>query len=498
MDARGESPAQPYRLAKLATVFVVMASALAHEYGVTVNFAATQALSVYPLVRGLVPWAMFAAGVVLIPKVYLYMRFSRHAPRAGSVYVWIGRSLNLPLSFVLDFLNWVSLTAAMGFIAYAFGTFLGQALVSAGLRGGSVFLTPVGHIVLGAALIWTIYWAHASGIGMYGALVRIFFWIIVASALLIIGYGFGTTPDHFVQLAHAKTGLTIAPPASIEPPSLGAFLAVTALLVAAYGGLNGAPALGGEARNATRTVPLGLFFGWLSAIVLYTAVVAALFHAAPWWAVTALIQGKHAALATAPGLISLVAPPALGVLLSLVIALVVAKTAVPQMLVCSRLVFAWAEDGIFSPAFLRTSTTRAPEAALRLTALLATLFMLQSALVGWAIAIVMRAMVILIVLGVAAVGALNLHFNRRFRGVAWADGVGRGPAVVVAAVTALFVSVVLLRSAIVVPHTALGFQPGFQGLVAALLGWVIYAGARARAERRGVDLGQAALALPVE
>jgi amino acid transporter len=498
MGAAGEGPAQQYRLAKLATVFVVMASALAHEYGVTVNFASTQALSVYPGVQGLVPWAMVAAGLVLIPKVYLYMRFSRHAPRAGSVYVWISRSLNLPLAFVLDFLNWISLTAAMGFIAFAFGTFLGQALVSAGLRAGGVFLTPAGHIILGAALIWTIYAAHASGVGMYGTLVRVFFWVIVASALLLIGYGFGTTPDTFVRLAQAKTGLAIAPPASPGPASLGAFLSVTALLVAAYGGLNGAPALGGEARDAGRTVPLGLLFGWLAAIVLYTAVVAALFHAAPWWAITALIQGKQGALATAPGLISLVAPPALGVLLSLAIALIVAKTAVPQMLVCSRLVFAWAEDGIFSPAFLHTSARKAPDVALRLTAVLATLFMLQSALVGWAIAIVMRAMVILLVLGVVGIGTLNLHFNRRFRGVAWAEAVGAGPGMVVAALGALVVAIVLLRSAILVPHTALVFQPVFQGAVAAALGCVIYAGARAGAGRRGIDLAKVGAALPVE
>ncbi len=496
--AIASQPGQQYRLAKAVGVFVIMASALAHEYGVTVNFAATQALSVYPLVQGLVPWAMLAAGIVLIPKVYLYMRFSRYAPRAGSVYVWIGRSLSLPVSFVLDFLNWVSLTAAMGFIAFAFGTFLGQALKSAGIPAGAVFLTPAGHILLGAALIWAIYWAHASGVGFYGALVTIFFWIIAASALLIIGYGFGTSPEHFVRLAQAKTGLVIGPPDKAPAPSLGAFLAVTGLLVAAYGGLNGAPALGGEARDAARTVPLGLFLGWLSALVLYTLVVAALFHAAPWWAVVALIQGHQAGLATAPGLISLTAPSVLGVLLSLAVALIVAKTAVPQMLVCSRLVFAWAQDGLFSQAFLRTSRARAPDAALRLTAALATVFMLQSALVGWAIAIVIRAMVILIVLGVVAVGALNLHYNRRFRGVAWAEGVGAGSGVVVAAVAALVVSIVLLRNAAIVPHTAAVFQPIFQGVIAAAIGAAIYVGAHARAERHGVSLAQVAAELPRE
>ncbi len=52
------------------------------------------------------------------------------------------RTLSLPVSFVLCFLDWIGLTAAMGFIAYVFGTFLGQAVIGAGLPAGALLLTP--------------------------------------------------------------------------------------------------------------------------------------------------------------------------------------------------------------------------------------------------------------------------------------------------------------------------------------------------------------------
>jgi amino acid transporter len=143
-----------YRLAKTLGVLAIAASALSHEYGATINYAATNSLGVYPGVQGLVPWAMFAGGVLLIPKVFVYMQFSAVMPCAGSTYVWISRTLSLPVGFVLNFLQWIWLTAAAGFIAFVFGTFAGQALVNSGLRSGAILMTTPGHLVLGLCMLW--------------------------------------------------------------------------------------------------------------------------------------------------------------------------------------------------------------------------------------------------------------------------------------------------------------------------------------------------------
>ena len=487
-----------FRLAKRLGVVAIAASALTHEYGATINYAATNSLGVYPSIQWLVPWAMFAAGVALIPKVFLYMRFSSVMPRAGSIYVWLGRTLSLPVSFVLSFLDWIGLTAAMGFIAYVFGTFLGQAVIGAGLPAGALLLTPVGHLLIGAAMLWSFYAAHVRGVHIYGRLVTILAVLIVAAVIVIVLYGFGTDPDTFIRLAAAKTGAQLQPPANPTSPTVSAFVAVTFLFIAAYGGLTGAPALGGEARDATRTLPRGLFFGWLSALILYTAVAAALFHAVPWWATLGLIHGKASALATAPGLISVVAPKLVGTILNLLVAIIVGKTAMPQMMVSSRLIFGFAQDHVMPAIFLHTSKGKAPDRALLLSAGVATAFLVQSIFGGWAIGIVIRSFTVLLMLAFLAIGTLNLRLNPRFRGIAWAEAAGAGTTMVVMAILSIVIAVVLLYGGLIIPNTPWFLQPLFQGAVAACIAICIYSIARRRARANNIALAHVAAELPLE
>jgi len=495
LDPRPETKLQ---LAKTLGVLAMASSALSHEYGATINFAATNSLGLYPGIQGLVPWAMLAAGLALIPKVFLYMRFSSIMPRAGSIYVWIGRSLSLPLSFVLCFLDWIGLVAAMGFIAFAFGTFLAQALIGAGVPAGALLLTSVGHLVAGAALLWGFYAIHVSGVHIYGRLVVALAALIVATVIVIVAYGFGTSAATFVHLAEARTHLQLRPPVGASGPTLSAFVAVTFLFIAAYGGLTGAPALGGEARNAKRTVPRALLLGWLSALVLYTAVAAALFHAVPWWVTLGLIKAKAAGLATAPGLISVVASSVIGTTLNVVVAVIVGKTAMAQMVVASRLIFGFAQDHLMPATFARTSARKTPDHALLLSAAVATAFLMQSVFGGWAIGIVIRSFTVLLMLAFVALGALNMRFNPRFRGTPWAEAVGRGRLLVVMAILAVAVAAVLLYGGLIVPRTPWFLQPLFQGALAACLAVWIYGRARRRAATNGVMLSEVAASLPPE
>jgi amino acid transporter len=101
-DVPSGEPVQ--HLAKVVGVAVIVASALSQEYGSGINFVLTSSLGTYPKVTYLVPLAMVAAGILLLPKVILFMRFSRVIPRAGSTYVWLTRSLSLPVGFVVAFL----------------------------------------------------------------------------------------------------------------------------------------------------------------------------------------------------------------------------------------------------------------------------------------------------------------------------------------------------------------------------------------------------------
>jgi len=89
---------------------------------------------------------MIAAGILLLPKVILFMRFSRVIPRAGSTYVWLTRSLSLPVGFVVAFLWFVGIVAGIGFLSFSFASFLASTLSALGLPGGWA-VTPTGHVV---------------------------------------------------------------------------------------------------------------------------------------------------------------------------------------------------------------------------------------------------------------------------------------------------------------------------------------------------------------
>ena len=489
-----------YRLARSVGVLAIVASAVAGEYGAGINFVSVQSLSVYPAVQDLVPLAMLVTGFLVLPKVFLYQRYSQVMPRSGSAYVWIGRSLDGSVAFVLGLIWWLGLCGSVGFLSFACGTFLGQACNAAGLAAfGTALLTPTGHVVAGLAAIWAIFWLHSTGVHRYGAFVVTLFVVILLTAAVIVAYGFATPPEVFVHAASLKAGTPLLAPAQPTPPSLAAFGAVCTLFIFAYGGISAAPALGGETRDAETNMPRGLVIGWAVAVVLFSAVAYALFHAAPWWAVIGLLHAHKASFATAPGLMGLIAPPAVSTVLNFAVAVIVAKTIAPAMLINSRLLFAFAQDRILPDRFAATSAAKVPVAALLLTACVGSVFLVQSAYIGWALGVVVRALSILLVWLVVALGVLALAFGR---GAAsrepWARQLLASPLTVPMAIVSVVITLYLMSTVIVVPHTKIWFQPIFQSVVAALVAGVILAAAHARARARGETLRAVMRAVPLE
>ena len=494
-EGRRQAPAggvPAYRLAKVVGAFAIMASAVSQEYGSGINFVLVNSLGKYPLITWLVPLAMFAAGILLIPKIGLFMRFSQVMPRAGSTYVWLTRTVGLPVGFVVAFLWFGGIAAGVGFLSFAFASFVATSLEALGLPGHWA-VTASGHLLLGLILIALIFWLHYSGVRIYSAFVILIFFIVLLAAIITIGYGFGTSSASFLgRIGTILPTATSAP--AVQTPSLSAFFAVITLFMFAYGGITAATSLGGEAANATASMPQGIFWGWFTALVLYTAVSTALFHAVPWWSVGPLIKSHHAELATTPGLIGLMAPRAVAALVNIIVMVIVGKTVAPLMLDSSRYLFAWAQDGLLPPALLHTNRAKAPDTALFVTALLGVVFLFEATFGGWAIGVVLRAMSLVLVFGVLGVGALNLRWNPAFRDVPWAREISRHADVPVAAVLAIVIAGVLLASVLVVPHTAFWFQPSVQGVIAILLALWIYGAAAARTS----GLASRARALPLE
>ncbi len=488
--------APQYRLSKAVGLFAIVASAVAGEYGAGINFVSVQSLSVYPAVQQLVPLAMLVTGLLILPKVFLYQRYSQVMPRSGSAYVWIGRSLDGTVAFLLGVIWWLGLCGSIGFLSFAFGTFLGQAF--AGSSFGVVLGTPTGHVIAGLAVLWAIVWLHSTGVHRYGAFVVTLFILILLTAATIVAYGFATPPAVFLHAAGAATGLRLTAPAP-SAPSLSAFGSVCTLFIFAYGGISAAPSLGGETVAAETTMPRGIVLGWAVAVALFTAVAYALFHAAPWWAVVALIHAKKASLATAPGLVGLIAPQAVSRVLNFAVAVIVGKTIAPALLINSRLLFAFAQDRILPDRFAETSAAKVPVNGLLLTALVGSVFLIQSAYIGWALGVVVRALSILLVWLAVALGVLRLAFaGGATREVAWARQLMGSVWTVPAAVASVVITIYLISTVIVVPHTAIWFQPIFQSVAAAVIAGLILIGARGRARARGESLAASLRAVPLE
>ena len=487
-----------FRLAKAVGVLAITASAVSAEYGAGINFVSVNSLSVYPDVKGLVPLAMFVCGVAMLPKAYLYTAFSRVMPRAGSKHVWLARSLGLPAGFLITFVYWATGPAGMGVLGYAFGTFLGNAILPINAAFGHALLTPTGHLVTGLAAIWLTFWVNAAGIKHYGVFVTILMFVIIAVAALITAYGFATSPDTFVAAASKVAKVPLAPPVNAPPASLFHFVSVTSLFVFAYAGLGAGPALGGETRDAAKKVPAGIMWGWLAALLLFTAVAAALFHAAPWWAVVGLIKAGAKNYATAPGLIGLVAPNWLTVALNLAVAAIVGKTLAPALMVASRFCFAQAQDQMLPAIFAETSSRKVPLAALLLIAGLGSVFLVQSVYAGWAMGVAVRSLAVLGMWLALAIGTLNFRWHKEYGDTVWGRDVLKQPLVVPAAILSIILAVPLILSLAVLPKTPLLFQPLFQGAVVLAIGVAILLTAGARLKSRGGSFRAIAAELPLE
>lgn len=472
-------------LVRTLGALVVALSAVAQEYGSGINFVMPRGLESYPGVEGLVPLAMLVAGLVLIPEVVLFVRYSAVMPRAGSTYVWLTRGLGPYAGFAIAFLWFVGLCGATGFLAFATGTFIGDAAHAMGMAT-PWFTTRGGHLVIGLATIGSIALLHVSGVKNYGRMIYAAGVLVAIAAALVIVTGFATTPEDAMARLADVVGFQPVPRPS--HPSWTAFLGVTALFLFAYGGLEASTSLGGEVADARRNMPRGIVAGWAIALVLYTLIAFALFHAVPWWSAASILESGHGYLLTTPALIGLLAPRAIAVFLNILVAIIVAKTIAPQLLDASRYLFAWAEDGFLPQRFATTNAAHAPAPAIVLAAGLSCLFLVDAVFGGWQIGVALRAVSIAIVfaaLGLAT--ALLAWWPRWRRARAFAADCTRGGFVRGIAVCAVVLGVVLIAAVVDTQGVAWYFQPWFQLAVAALAAVLLTMLADWHARRQGKD-----------
>ncbi|MEM0050544.1 MAG: APC family permease, partial [Candidatus Bathyarchaeia archaeon] len=464
----------PLKLAKVIGWFAIMASAVSQEYGAGINAVATTSLGPYPGVGNLVPLAMLITGLLLIPKVFMFQRFGGVVPSSGGEYGWMSRTIHPRIGFYIHFLYFAGVIAAIGFLAYTTGSTLASTLVDLGITGGAWFATFSGHLLFGLILIWAIFGIHFSGVRSYGVLVIVLFAFVLTAALISMAVGFGTSQTALSSALTSKIFHGPIPTTKVPPLTYESFFGTMTLFIFAYGGLSAAPLLGGEAKNPKRDMPIGIIAAWIVAIVLFSLVAFAVFHALSASNAIALIKSKHSYYATVPGILSLVAPPIIGDILSIIVTIIIAKTIAPEMMAASRTLYAWSRDSTIPKIFGHTNRFKAPDFSLFIVALVGTVFLVDTSFVGVSV-VAIRSLSVLFVIFFLGVGVLLTARKKEKK--EWEKKVTT-ISMIIAAIVGIIVAIVMVPSVIVVPHTSLVLQPSFQILLSLIIAVIIYEASR--------------------
>jgi APA family basic amino acid/polyamine antiporter len=158
------------------------------------------------------------------------------------------------------------------------------------------------------------------------------------------------------------------------------FFSAGAILFASFIGFDSIAQAGGEAKNPSRRLPLAI--GLTIAIVgaFYLLFTAAVYHAVPW---AFIAEQAKANDITAPGLMGYLLPSGWTVLILAGAAVALLNDLPAMLLSVSRLMFAWAEDGIF-PKKISTIHPRyqSPVVALWASGIIASIGILGSHFAG--------------------------------------------------------------------------------------------------------------------
>lgn len=346
------------------------------------------AINVLPImiqrnVPGIGPWVLPSYLFGAVPAVLAAFAFAILAsamPRAGGSYIYASRALNPFLGFIASFSQWFGLSIAIGVVSYLIVPFLRDIAVAlelaplaAALGTGSV------RLALALAILWLFVGVNLRGMKLYErTLVPLMFLMFALGAIVIVA-GFSFDHADFAAAVAAREGTSIPSPIP-APFRPGTFLAGSALLFSTFIGFDSIAQAGGEARNPNRALPLAIGIAVVTVGSFYLLFTAAVYHAVPWSFVAERAQSVDL---TAPGLLGYLLSPGWTVAIVGGAAIALINDLPAMLLAVSRLMFAWAEDGIFPRGIARVHRRwRTPHVAILLSGLMASVGILGSHLAG--------------------------------------------------------------------------------------------------------------------
>jgi APA family basic amino acid/polyamine antiporter len=296
-------------------------------------------------------------GVLALCGALTYAQLAARIPGTGGEYLFLRGTLGPLPAFLYGWMRLTVAPAVIGGLAVAFTIFLGDIVPLGGAwihaplpwGGGRDFVDFGPRQAIAAAVIGGLAWINTKGVGRAGrfqllvTICKVVGLILLLAAIAL----FGHSPPEQAPL----------PSAHPNPSALaygGALLAV----MATYGGWANAAIVGGEIRDAERTLPWALVTGLIIVTGLYITTNVAFLHTL---ALQDIVTANSTIFPDAPSIASRAVNHALGIrtgtALALLFAISALGTAHCNVLVMPRVFLSMARDGLL-PAYLATVSPR--------------------------------------------------------------------------------------------------------------------------------------------
>ena len=333
-------------------------------------------------VPGIGPYVLPAYVFAAVPAVLAALAYATLAsamPRAGGSYIFASRGLSPFLGFVASFSQWFGLSVAIGVVSYVMIPFVRDVVAAMGWDGAALALDtgPV-RVTLALVFLWTSVAINMRGVQLVErVLVPLMFVMFVLGGIVIV-MGFLFDQVDFAAGLAAREGVSL--PVAEAEFSWVNFLAAAAILFSSFIRFDSIAQAGGEAKNPSRALPLAIGIPVVSVGTFYMLFTAAVYHTVPWAFIAERAQSQDL---TPPGLLGYVLEPHWTVLILAGAAIALINDLPAMLLSVSRLMFAWAADGVFPRGVAKVHERwHTPHVALFLNGMMASASILGSHLAG--------------------------------------------------------------------------------------------------------------------
>ena len=302
-------------------------------------------------VEGIGPYVLPAFLFAAVPALFAafaYSILSSAMPRAGGSYIYASRGLSPYLGFIASFSQWFGLSIVIGVIAYIIVPFLRD--IALDLKWdhlAGLLETGWVRVSLALSMIWAFVYVNIRGAKTYSSTLIPMMIIMFILGFIVIIAGFYFDHDDFAAaiLSDENQILPINNNVSFD---WTVFFSASALLFSSFIGFDSIAQAGGEAKNPSKTLPMAILLAIVVVGSYYFLFTTAVYHAVPW---SYIAQEAMTQDISAPGVLRYLLPQGLSVAILIGAAIALINDLPAMLLSVSRLMFAWAEDGVF-PKFI--------------------------------------------------------------------------------------------------------------------------------------------------